>query len=203
VRAGVEVRPIEQLRAEIAWVHEFWGAHESLDSTPNKIIINGVPGLPPIPIPPIKFPQKFKDSDSVRLGGEFSFKVGSRSPRAEADDRAQIDLRAGVSWETSAVPPAYLSLFTLDFDKFTMSLGAGVHLGKRWRFDAVYTHTFTGSVHVTPCAPYAQGKPPSPDCAAIGRVSPIVGNAPVEAVNGGTYSADANLFGVGAVYSFE
>lgn len=191
LRAGVEVRPIDPLRVEIAWVHEFWGAHESLDATPNKIIINGVPGLPPIPIPPIKFPQKFRDSDSVRLGGELSFKVGARPPEGRADERAQIDVRAGISYESSAVPPAYLSLFTLDFDKVTPSLGLGIHLGKHWRFDAVYTHTFTGSVHV------------DPKDAAIGRVSPIHGNAPLEPINGGTYSADANLFGVGAVYTLD
>ena len=30
LRAGVEVRPIDDLRVEAAWVHEFWSAHETI-----------------------------------------------------------------------------------------------------------------------------------------------------------------------------
>jgi hypothetical protein len=42
----------------------------------------------------------------------------------------------------------------------------------------------------------------NPDDARIGRVNPIQGNAPLEAVNGGQYSASADLFGLGARYQF-
>ena len=36
----------------------------------------------------------------------------------------------------------------------------------------------------------------------VSRVNPIAGDAPLEAVNGGRYSASADLVGVGAQYTF-
>ncbi|HEY8040179.1 MAG TPA: hypothetical protein VIF15_10315, partial [Polyangiaceae bacterium] len=54
IRAGVEVRPVAGLRAEVAWVHEFWSAHRSIDAVPQGITIDGVTGLPPkLSVPPI------------------------------------------------------------------------------------------------------------------------------------------------------
>jgi long-chain fatty acid transport protein len=101
-----------------------------------------------------------------------------------------MDLRTGVSYETSAVPPDYLSLLTIDMDKFTLAFGGGLYLGEHWRLDATYAHLFASSVSV------------SPDTAQIGRISPLAGNAPLEAINGGQYAASADLLGVGVQYKF-
>ena len=76
------------------------------------------------------------------------------------------------------------------FDKVVASLGGSLFIGKHWRFDAVWAHLFASTVTV------------SPDTAAIPRVNPINGNATFEAVNGGTYSASADLIGVGLNYVF-
>lgn len=180
-RIGAEVRPTEDLRIELAYVRELWSIHDAMEVTPEGVTIDDVPGLPRrLPIPAIRFPRNFEDSNSVRLGGEYRFKLGTHD----------FDLRAGASYETSAVPPAYLSLLTIDMDKITLSLGGSIHLGKHWRLDAVYAHLFASSVYV------------SPDDARVGRVNPIQGNAPLEAVNGGQYAASADLFGVGARYQF-
>ena len=180
-RIGVEVRPIHQLRVEATYVREFWGVHHSIDAIPEGITIDGVTGLPPtFKVPNISFPRNFEDSNSFRLGGEYTFKA----------DEYPIDVRAGVSYETSAVPRDYVSLLSLDMDKITLALGGGLHVGKHWRFDAVYAHLFAASVHVPA------------DQAKIPRIDPLKGNAPLEAVNGGDYSAAADLIGVGLNYAF-
>lgn len=180
-RLGVEVRPIDHLRIELAYVRELWTTQHSIDETSKNISINGVTGLPPsVALPPISYPRNFDNSDSVRLGAEYTVSIAGYA----------VDLRGGVAYETSAIPPAYLSLQTVDLDKLTTSIGGGLHIGKHWRFDAVYAHIFAKSVTVTP------------EEAKIPRVNPLNGNAPFEAVNGGTYSATADLLGVGVNYLF-
>ncbi len=181
VRAGVEVRPVRDLRVELAWVHEFWSAHKTIEAVPEGISIDGVSGLPSkLSMPPIEIPRNFQDSDSYRLGGEYHFDVAGYG----------MEARAGVAYETSAVPPAYLSLSSLDFTKWILSFGGSLHVGPRWRFDAVVAHVFAESVYV------------DPNQAQIPRINPLPGNAPLEAVNGGNYSASANIFGVGLNYSY-
>ena len=51
---------------------------------------------------------------------------------------------------TFAVPTSLLNLSAMDFDKWTASLGGAIYIGKRWRFDGVWAHTFVGSVWVDP-----------------------------------------------------
>jgi long-chain fatty acid transport protein len=180
-RVGAEVRPIDELRIEAAYVREFWSIHDAIEMTPDDVSFGGIAGLPrKVPIPPIRFPRNFQDSNSFRLGSEYTFTVAGYT----------LDLRAGLAYETSAIPPEYLSLLTIDMNKTTLSLGGGLHVGQHWRLDAVYAHLFASSVTV------------SADEARIPRVNPIPGNAPLEAVNGGRYAVAADLIGVGVNYTF-
>jgi long-chain fatty acid transport protein len=180
-RVGVEVRPTDRIRVELAYVRELWTTHHAIDATPTDITIQDVVGLPSvIKVPAISYPRNFENSNSFRLGGELSPDVlGYR-----------WDVRLGVAYETSAVPPQYLTLQTIDVDKVTASLGLGLHVGAHWRLDAVYAHVFTQDVFV------------DPDQARIPRVNPVRGNAPLEPINGGTYHVGADLMGVGLAYTF-
>jgi long-chain fatty acid transport protein len=181
LRVGAEVRPVPELRVELAYVREFWSIHDSIELTPEGVAIEGITGLPRrVPIPAIKFQRSFKDSDSFRLGGEYAFDLWGY----------KMAVRSGVSYESSAIPRDYLSLLTVDMDKITLALGGGVYVGEHWRIDATYAHLFASSV----CVPA--------DGAKIGRVCPIAGNAPREAINGGHYAASADLLGVGVQYKF-
>jgi long-chain fatty acid transport protein len=201
VRAGVELRPLRpsarkssragrmaadpsgrgvDLRIEATYVREFWSAEQSVDITPHGMSIDGVSGFPPMKIPPLSIPRGFVDAWSVRLGGELEYSLGGY----------RLATRIGISHETSAVPTPLLNLSALDFDKWTASLGGAIHIGKHWRFDGVWAHTFVGSVWV------------DPSTAQFPRINPIPGNAKPEYVNGGTYRAAADLFGVGLNYSF-
>jgi long-chain fatty acid transport protein len=186
VRLGIEVRPLDEdhdLRVELAYVREFWSVHQSIDVTPTNITLVGVTGFPsPFAVSPISIPRGGRDSDSVRLGGEYAFSI-------EADYRLQ--LRAGVSYETSGIKEAYVSPLTIDSDKVATSVGAGLHIGRRWRLDAVYSHVFASDVTVTPQE------------AAVPRVNPVQGNPThAAAVNGGQYSSSADAIGLGVQVLF-
>jgi long-chain fatty acid transport protein len=181
IRAGVEVRPIEELRVELTYVREMWSAQQSIDVSPNGMSIDGVIGMPAkVNIPAIAFPRGFQDTNSVRLGGEYRYSIAGYP----------VDARAGISYESTAVPKDYLSLASLDFDKITLAIGGGLYVGEHWRFDGVFAHTFASSVYVDPAT------------AQIPRVNPIKGNAAFEPVNGGHYSASADLIGLGLNYRF-
>lgn len=183
-RAGIEVRPIDKLRFEAAFVREFWTTHHSIDIAIKDVTLTGVTGFPsPFKVSNISIPRNYDNANSYRLGGEYTIDV----PKTDY----AIDVRAGFNYDESAVPPAYLSPLTIDMDKYTVSLGGGLHIGSHWRLDAVYAHIFTADQTVTP------GEAASP------QINPVKGN-PTEthAVNGGTYSARADVIGVGANYKF-
>ncbi len=181
LRAGIEARPIKDLRLEVAYVRELWSTHQSIDVHNEDISLDGIAGMPPkVRIPDIAFPRGFQDSSSYRFGAEYHYAIAGYP----------VDARAGVSYETTAVPGDYLSLSSLDFDKVTISLGGSLYVGKHWRFDGLYAHLFTTSVYV------------APEDAKIPRINPINAGAPFEPVNGGWYSAGADLVGVGLNYRF-
>jgi long-chain fatty acid transport protein len=116
----------------------------------------------------------------VRFGGEYQTKFGTYP----------LTLRGGVMWEQSAIPPEYLSLSSLDFEKVVASVGASIAVDDKWRFDLCVTKSFAESVYVDPAN------------AKIPRINPITGNAQLEPINGGTYTANAELFGAGVVYKY-
>jgi len=181
-RAGVEVRPVDNLRVEVAYVREFWSNHTELDIIPSGMAINGVTGFPNgFKIGEIVIPRHFQDSNSIRLGGEYALPVASYV----------LDLRAGANLESSAIPAAYETPLTTDMDKLTVSVGAGFHVGTHWRFDFVYAHVFEETVQVSPSA------------AAVPPINPVQGNpTPMVPINGGTYAAEADVVGLGATYTF-
>jgi long-chain fatty acid transport protein len=188
IRAGVEVRPNigenARLRAELSYVREFWSIHDSIEIEPENIRLYDITGFPsPFSVATISIPRGFQDSNSFRLGAEYSLKNLIRD--------YWIDLRAGASYETSAIPPEWVSPLTYDANKFVPSLGGSVHVGEHWRMDAVAAVAFLGSQNVDP------GE------AQVPRVNPVRGNpTATEAINGGEYHARAIILGVGVNYKF-
>jgi long-chain fatty acid transport protein len=181
-RAGIEVRPIKDLRMELAYVREFWSVHDEIIAMPESIRIEGIDGAPnSLSLPQINVPRHFRDASSVRFGTEYATTFGPYP----------IQIRGGVMWEESAIPPEYLSLSSLDFDKIVLSTGASIAVNDKWRFDLCFTKSFASSVYVDPAA------------ARIPRINPVTGNAQLEPINGGTYTANAELFGAGVVYKYK
>ncbi|WP_234022639.1 OmpP1/FadL family transporter [Sorangium cellulosum] len=183
LRAGVEVRPTDDLRVELGLGVEGWGMHDEILVEPDGVVLRNVAGFPEeYRVPPVALPRKFESSFSARLGGEYTIQLLDRA----------WDLRAGLSVEQSAVPPAYLSVITLDAAKVTAAAGVGVHLGP-WRFDVTYAHVFVSDVLV------------DPRDARLAQVSPVQANPPrnPNTINGGAYSTRANVLGLGLAYTFE
>ncbi|WP_438031851.1 OmpP1/FadL family transporter [Sorangium sp. So ce204] len=183
LRAGVEARVVDDLRVELGLGVEGWGMHDDILVEPDGVVLRNVAGFPEeFRVPAVSFPRRFESSLSARLGGEYSFDLAG----------ARWDLRAGVSLEQSAVPPEYLSVLTIDATKLTTAAGLGVHLG-RWRLDASYAHAFAADVRVDPRE------------ARLPQVSPVRANPPESpnTINGGAYSARANVVGLGVAYTFE
>lgn len=183
LRLGVETRIVENLRVEAGFGYEGWGMHDTIEVDPDGIVIRNIAGFPETyHIPSVALERRFQGSFSLRLGGEYAFSVAGHG----------FEGRAGVSYESSAVPREYFSVLTLDPDKVTASLGLGVHVGP-FRFDVTYARMFAPDVTV------------GPDEARIPQVSPVRAN-PSEYpnyINGGVYSASANIVGLGAAYTFD
>ncbi len=182
LRAGLEVRPTEWLAIEVAFVREFWSQHDEIVVRPDNVGIEGIPGGPPrIALPTIRIPRGFRDANSYRAGAELRGRLKGRS----------WFLRSGISYEESAVPPAYLSLSSLDFDKLMLAAGVGLEVVPRLRLDVAFAHLLLRSTSVSPAA------------GRLTRIHPLSGNAPDEIVNGGHYAAHANVVSGGFAYLFR
>jgi len=178
-RVGVEAR-WPGTRVELAFVYDAWSMHDKVTITPKDIVYRDVLTLKDeYRVTPQSVPRGFRDTWSLRLGGEKSFDVGSY----------KIDARAGVMYERSAIPPEYLTTITIDLDKVVVGLGGSFHLSPSWRFDCMVARTFTSPVDV------------SPEEAKYELPSPVRANpTPPESrdyVNAGRYKASSTVLGVG------
>ncbi len=181
LRLGVEVRPLDDLRVEVDGSMEGWSIHDEITVSPNRVALRDVVGFPDrYLVPNQSIPRNFQDSFGLRLGAEYDI----HTPQLD------ITPRMGFSYESSAIPPAYLSALTVDIDKLTLGLGMSLGVGA-WRFDAVYAHVFGADVVVDP----ADARAP--------LLQPVDAQGPPHYVNGGTYSARANVVGVGLSYTFD
>lgn len=188
LRGGIEYRTNlgddSWLRTEFSYVREFWSMHESIEIRPENVKLLNVTGFPsPFGVAPISLPRNFKDSNSFRLGGEYSTKSIFKSNRT--------DLRLGISYETSGIPREWVSALTYDSNKWIFGGGGSIHAGDHWRFDALAALALLGGETVDPAE------------ARVPRVNPVQGNpTKTESINGGEYSARALILGVGAQYKF-
>jgi long-chain fatty acid transport protein len=184
LRVGVEVRPLhnDDLRIELAYVREFWSVEKSLDITPENIELYNITGFPsPFVINPISVPRGMKDSNSIRLGFEYN------PPIAEQ----RLVARAGISYETSAVPAAYVSPLTIDNSKVVASIGGSIIVNEHLRLDGVLSHTIQGDVRL------------AAEDAQVPILNPVNGNPTrPDYVNGGTYHANLWIIGGGLEYRF-
>jgi long-chain fatty acid transport protein len=184
LRAGVETRALaDALKVELSFNYDRWSMHDAITLTPDGIALKNVVGLTSTYyLPPITLQRDFQDSVAVHLGGEYGFRAGGLDWEA----------RSGVAFETSAVPPAYESVLTIDQNKITTALGGSLHW-RKLRFDVTYAHVFGFNVNVDPAD------------AKISLVSPVLANPPKQPdyINGGNYSARADVVGLGMTYTFD
>jgi long-chain fatty acid transport protein len=188
LRAGVEVRPTPNDRIEAAFVAELWSVHDAIVMTPARdagqpdgIQITNVRGVGTYQVGPVTLPRGFRDAFSVRLGYERRQVLGAWT----------LSPRLGLAYETSATPPAYTSVLTLDSEKLTLAVGAGLARGNV-RVDLLYAHAFTPTLTVSTAE------------ARLYAVQPFRESqqAPTYAINAGTYRTSIDLLGAGVRIGF-
>ncbi len=183
LRIGVEVQPAKRWRAELAATTEMWKVQDKMSITPRNVRIEGAPGVGTYELGPLEIPRHYENSYSVSLGIEGQ-------PAAALP----LDVRAGAAYETSAAPPAYLSVLTVDGPKTLLAGGIGWHHGK-WRADATVAVVHMSDVTVSPDV----GK--SPQLTPV-RDDPNDPNPPKTYVNWGDYSSSWIVAGVGIQTAF-
>jgi long-chain fatty acid transport protein len=116
LRYGVAVRPWEHTEFELGGDYEQWSLIEEVWVRDIDVEV-GLGGAT-LPVPEeIALPAGFRDSYSVRFGAETHF-------------FKPMSLRAGVSYERSALTTQRVSASLVDTDKVMIGAGAGVNLVK-------------------------------------------------------------------------
>ncbi len=185
VRAGVQYLGIPNARIEVDYTFESWSQQKTIDVTPTETItMNDVAGFPSTyDIGEIQIVRGFQDSNSVALGAEYSF--------GKVVGPIGLDLRGGFRWEQTGIPTDYLTVATVDMNKYLLTAGVSLKID-RFRLDATYAHVFAPDVFVPP------GDAKVPGVTMI-RANPT----PPVAVNGGTYTTTTNVVGIGLAYQFD
>lgn len=187
LRAGVEVRPQDNLRFEIAAAFENWSIQEEIVTRPKNVWIRDVNGLGDYQVGPITIPRNMNDVLSVRLGGEM-----------ELGAQRNIAVRAGFMYESGAFDDSYMSPLTMDSDKAVVSVGGSYEVSEGVWLDAVLAHYFMRNREVTASLvtqPNPIRPPRTPDRPANEGGAVYIGD--------GTYELENTMVGVGIRWSLD
>ncbi len=173
-RLGVEVRPVPELRIEVAAVYETWSVQDAARIDPQDTWIqNALGGGLEYQVGPLDIPRNMNDTISIRLGGAYTI--------AE-----MLTIRAGVSYENGAFADEWLTPLTIDSDKVIISAGAGIDLSDEVSLDLNVGYIWMAPRNVT-TSMVPQANPIRPPGSEEARV--FVGN--------GIYEMSAPFFGLG------
>lgn len=167
---------VDPVDVELAGVWEGWSVFDEISAKPNDVNVENVSGVGSIPVGPLTLPHNYRDTFSIRLGGDY---------RASQD----LSLRAGYTFETGAVPDDHYSVFLPDSDKHMLAAGLSWNLDK-WSLDAGTAYYFLADREITD-SKMRQINPTDAD----DELATVVGN--------GDYSSRYFVFGLGANYRFE
>lgn len=172
VRSGIELRPVDGLRTEIAFAWEGWSTQRDLTITPKNVWLRGVTAVGDYQVGPIVVPRNMRDTYSIRFGVEY------RHPGS------WWTVRGGVQYETSAFDDAHLTVLTLDSDKVIASLGGAFEVTEGLFIDVSFAHAVMTNRQVRDSVvPQANPiRPASYDTVYVGN---------------GDYAMDATMVGLG------
>ncbi|HEU4533481.1 MAG TPA: outer membrane protein transport protein, partial [Polyangiaceae bacterium] len=138
-RVGVEARPTAATRVELSFGYEAWSMHDRIQVDSKDVVLRDIALFPPeYRVTDLTIRREYRDAWTLALGGEQAFRLGTLG----------LDARAGVFYERSAVPPAYLSVFSPDYDKLAFSAGAGLHVSPRLRLDVSGSFALPATIDV-------------------------------------------------------
>jgi len=176
LRTGVEVRPRPNLRVELGLDWDRWSMTQSIKLHPKDIYILNLPSIDRYKVPDMENVFNFRDTVTLRLGGEYFF------------TRLPLVLRAGYIFELGAVQDRYASVMSMDSNKHVLTVGAGYSLAG-YRLDLMLAQSFSG----TRVVDYRES-----DSRQINPINPTS----AAAIGGGTYKSSFTLLGLGLGKSF-
>jgi long-chain fatty acid transport protein len=176
LRLGVEGRPLPNLRVELGFDYERWSVLDAITVKPKDIYILNIPSIDRYKVPDLEIPLSFRDTFTIRLGGEYTL-----AP-------VPLVLRGGFIFERGAVDDAYASVLAMDSDKYMLTLGLG-YTWAGYRMDLLYAHEFRPVRDVD-----------FRDSRSL-QVNPINPTGAV-AVGGGRYEGSSDVLGIGVTKAF-
>lgn len=157
-KGGVQVLPSEKLRIEADFTYTTWSQVDELVVRPCSAVtdrhetptaetctdggmIIEVPedGFLESDVPIIAdvgIPTGFENAYSIRVGGDY-------------DINKWLEVRAGVNYESSAVPSRLQGVSVVDGNKIGYGAGATFRFAKRWAIDAAFSQQFIFSRTIT------------------------------------------------------
>jgi long-chain fatty acid transport protein len=176
LRVGAQLQPLRGLSVELGFDWERWSMLQAIEIKPKDIYILNIPSIDRYKVPDLEMALGFRDTFTVRLGGEYTL---SQLP---------LTLRLGGIFERGAVDPKYASVMAMDSNKFLLTLGLGYSISG-YRMDLFYAHVFSPERVVD-----------FRDSNSM-QINPINPTGAV-AVGGGRYTAAIDMFGFGASKAF-
>jgi long-subunit fatty acid transport protein len=147
-RLGTAFYPTDNLNIELAGVYTTWSTTSEITVTDVNLDLTlgetgqtfavDADGNPQEAITvddDIVLPAGFNNAWSVRLGGQYDYN--------------DVTVRAGVAYETSAVPASTQSVSAADGDKFVYGIGGTYRLKRRMSFDLGVSQTFLQDQEIT------------------------------------------------------
>ncbi len=176
LNVGVELSLLETLRIELGFDWENWSVLDAIRIHPKDIFILNLPSIDRYKVPDLAMILQFRDTFTLRLGGEYTF---SRFP---------LTLRGGYIFESGAVDDPYASILAREDEKHVFTIGAGYTLAG-FRLDLFFAHS-----------PSTRRSVASQQSRSM-QINPINPEGAV-GVGGGTYEQNFSLFGLGLMKSF-
>jgi long-subunit fatty acid transport protein len=165
----------ERFDIEVDFVFENWSSLQAFEVEIDAAIDEGNGSL--TEMPDAEVPKRFRDTYSVRLGGDVEVWP------------EHLAVRLGGYYQSSAYPEDN-STFNVDFpfgEQFGLGGGVTWHTCKYLDVNVGYLHVFQPDVEVEGGVVQQQGLP-----LVLGDVEQVIGNT----VNNGKYEVSANLFGI-------
>jgi long-chain fatty acid transport protein len=146
VRLGSELRPVEFLRMEAAFVWEQWSRQQSLDVTPSEdIYLRNITGITDYQIGTLHIPRKMQDTWSIRGGYELFL---PDQYAAKFLKPMRLSFRGGLAYERSAFSTRSTTPMTLDSDKVALSAGMSFYVQRKVRLDGTIGYMFMKDLKV-------------------------------------------------------
>jgi len=134
IRSGFAFRPTDAIEMELSVVWENWS------TLPNPLVVDNVDmdialslsDEPETIEGPIEIPNGYRDTFSVRLGGDWKA-------------TSQLQLRTGVLFEQGGIPTSSINVSSIDRDKFGYGFGASYLFSDAFSMDIGIFQSFFGT----------------------------------------------------------